>query len=223
MRPPLRGVCACAVVASVARPPASVACMPPAISIASTSRRVAPRCSAPNRRWLSSGPTSASNDLRSVMVLAPALSSWMRSRRRLQARRSFRRKYRPTAGRNQGGPRWPGNRAPVAAAPGVGGGIAGHHRGHALAHQHRHLRAVAAVAGGIEQAVALAGVRQAVLRHVDQAAPAVVDAHVRQRRKRLDHAGAQDLAALRVRRRAADIAKRARPPNTSRWSGVRRK
>ena len=39
MRPPLRGVCACAVAASAAMPPASVACMPPAISIASMSRR----------------------------------------------------------------------------------------------------------------------------------------------------------------------------------------
>ena len=56
MRPPLRGVCACALAATPAMLPASAACMPPAVNMASTSRRLAPRCKAPRIRVLSSGP-----------------------------------------------------------------------------------------------------------------------------------------------------------------------
>ena len=53
MRPPRFGVAACAESASVDRPLATVACMPPAISIASTSRRLAPRFNASSMRVLS--------------------------------------------------------------------------------------------------------------------------------------------------------------------------
>jgi hypothetical protein len=77
MRPPFLGVCAWADIAAPAMPPASVACMPPAISIARMSRRVAPRLSDSIMRRLSPGPTSFSKLLLllSLMVGTPLVGS----------------------------------------------------------------------------------------------------------------------------------------------------
>src|SRR3990167_6274615 len=185
MRPPFFGVCAWAVLASDAMLPASVACMPPAANMASTSRREAPRRSEPIMRALSSGPTSTCSCVWLLLMIAPLLKCGG-CRVGTQGNRSgpkavsasgqpvLQPEVHAHGGKEPGGTDVTGNGRPGAALPGVGAFVAGHHLGHSLAHQHRHLRAVAAVAHRIEQAVALARMGQAVLRHVHQAAPCPV-------------------------------------------------
>src|SRR5512145_2032761 len=73
-----------------------------------------------------------------------------------------------------------GNGWPVEIAPGIEVRLAIEHFDHDRAHVGRHVRAVPAVAHRVEEAVALARARQTVARHVDHAAPAIVDAGIRE-------------------------------------------
>src|SRR5487761_550882 len=87
---------------------------------------------------------------------------------------------------------------PVEFAPRVQIESAIQNLGHDRAHQGRHLRAVAAVAHRVVKPIALAGPRQPVSRHVDHAAPAIVDPCVSEVRKHPYHGLAQYCAALHV-------------------------
>src|SRR6185503_1300706 len=64
-----------------------------------------------------------------------------------------------------------GNGGPVEITPRIEMRLAFEHLDHDRTHVSGHVRAVAAVAHRVEEAVALAGARQAVARHVDHAAP----------------------------------------------------
>ncbi|KAF1853811.1 hypothetical protein Lal_00007074 [Lupinus albus] len=88
-----------------------------------------------------------------------------------------------------------GNGRPVEVFPWIEIGPAVHDLGHQCPHEAGHVGAVTAVTHAIEHAITLSGARQAVHRHVDHAAPAVVDADLGQLREHLQHLAAQDLAA----------------------------
>jgi 4-aminobutyrate aminotransferase len=82
---------------------------------------------------------------------------------------------------------------PAEVAERVGVGVAGHDGGHLLAHVDGHLGAMAAEAHGVEEAVMFACTGEAVGREIDDATPAIVDAHVAELRECLLQRGFEDL------------------------------
>src|SRR5207302_10660311 len=74
----------------------------------------------------------------------------------------------------------------------------------------RHLYPMAGIAHGIMHAVSHTRARQPILRHVDEAAPAIIDARIGDPRKDLAQLSLKDDAALQVRCRARH--RKARPP-----------
>ena len=92
-----------------------------------------------------------------------------------------------------------GHCRPVETVERIAVGFPEHGIGHDHAEMGGHLRPMAGIAHGIPHAIHLAGARVAILGHVDQPAPAVIDLDIGKLRKDRAQTCAQDFAALGIR------------------------